>query len=92
MDANFGLVHKSNSGVGHGRHNSRHKDLFFMNHLEMKKFIDDYAADTKSVKNVCKFIINLKQPQKTKKHTHQMRQCYIHCMLGGVYTSQIESQ
>ena len=55
MDANFGLVHKRNSGDGHGRHNSRHKDVFFLNHLELKKFKDDYAADTKSLKNVCKY-------------------------------------
>ena len=52
MDANFGLVHKSNSGDGHGRHSARHQDLFFLNHLELKNFIDDYAADTKNIKNV----------------------------------------
>ncbi|XP_076079987.1 uncharacterized protein LOC143050754 [Mytilus galloprovincialis] len=44
MDANFGLVHKRSSGEGHGRQSSRHKDLFFRNHDNMKSFIDDYSV------------------------------------------------
>lgn len=48
MDVNFGLVHKSSSGKGHGQESSRHKQLFFHDHSDLKEFMSGYVADRKS--------------------------------------------
>ncbi|CAG2254522.1 unnamed protein product [Mytilus edulis] len=53
MDANFGLVHKCSSGIDQGRQSARHKNLFFLDHGDLKKFIDDYAVETKSTNSEC---------------------------------------
>ena len=46
MDANFGLVHKFSSGGGHGRKAARHQGLYFLDHGQMKQFVDDYNMDS----------------------------------------------
>lgn len=52
MDANFGLVHKTSSGEGHGQLSSRHEDLFFQEHADIKTFMNDYNSDKKSQTSV----------------------------------------
>ncbi|CAC5390360.1 unnamed protein product [Mytilus coruscus] len=48
MDANFGLVHKQSSGSGQDRQSARHKNLYFLDHGDLRRFIDDYAVDSKA--------------------------------------------
>ena len=52
MDGNFGLVHKLSSGEGHGQKSSRHVDLFFYQHSDLKQFLNSYIADKKSKSEV----------------------------------------
>ncbi|KAH3793563.1 hypothetical protein DPMN_147077 [Dreissena polymorpha] len=53
MDGNFGLVHKTSSGVGHGQLASRHKNLFFEDQENVKEFLSHYGIDKKSNTSEC---------------------------------------
>ncbi|XP_071140726.1 uncharacterized protein [Mytilus edulis] len=53
MDANFGLVHKQSSGSGQDRQSARHKNLYFLDHGDLRRFIDDYALDSKAPNSEC---------------------------------------
>lgn len=55
MDANFGLVHKQSSGSGQDRQSARHKNLYFLDHGDLRRFIDDYALDSKAPNSVSYF-------------------------------------
>ncbi|KAH3769858.1 hypothetical protein DPMN_171139 [Dreissena polymorpha] len=53
MDGNFGLVHKTSSGVGHGQLANRHKNLFFEDQENVKEFLSHYGIDKKSNTSEC---------------------------------------
>ncbi|KAK6181329.1 hypothetical protein SNE40_009207 [Patella caerulea] len=53
FDANFGLVHKSSSGDGHGKSSSRHNNFLFVDPGRFKNFVDDYNVDKESVGQDC---------------------------------------
>ncbi|KAH3788219.1 hypothetical protein DPMN_166353 [Dreissena polymorpha] len=48
MDGNFGLVHKTSSGVGHSQLASRHKNFFFEDQENVKEFLSHYGIDKKT--------------------------------------------